>query len=167
MEAPRYFGTFLERVILNHLTVELHNDCIWHKFFAMQDKDLTLGKAYSAVLWNKPAQGENKEFCSIHVTISVCASDDDAQAHGRPDSRATGLAEADTKHPTSYDVTGNPAVDATSNERLKKQQQDLAPHWPPACDHSSTPVCRTNPAKQLTGPGRLQTHVGRQGRWQR
>ncbi|KAL1434648.1 hypothetical protein MTO96_011512 [Rhipicephalus appendiculatus] len=45
-------------------------------------------------------------------------------------SRATGLAVADTKYPTSYDVAGNAAVDATNNERLKTQPRDLPPRLP-------------------------------------
>ncbi|KAL1437625.1 hypothetical protein MTO96_048741 [Rhipicephalus appendiculatus] len=35
---------------------------------------------------------------------------------------------------------------------------------PQAYNHSSTPACRPNPARQLTRPGRLQAYVGRQGR---
>ncbi|KAL1469524.1 hypothetical protein MTO96_041020 [Rhipicephalus appendiculatus] len=57
-----------------------------------------------------------------------------------------------------------------SNKQRTTQDATTGPtpqDCPQAFHHSSTPACRPNPARQLTGPGRLQAYVSRQVRRER
>ncbi|KAL1474585.1 hypothetical protein MTO96_020572 [Rhipicephalus appendiculatus] len=59
-----------------------------------------------------------------------------------------------------------PSTQQTTNDS-RRNHGTYPQDCPQAYNHSSTPACRPDPARQLTGPGRLQAYVGRQGRRER
>ncbi|KAL1482624.1 hypothetical protein MTO96_050309 [Rhipicephalus appendiculatus] len=82
--------------------------------------------------------------------------------HGRPD-----LPEPiPSSLPRTTSQATPPSTQQTTNDS-RRNHGTYPQDCPQAYNHSSTPACRPDPARQLTGPGRLQAYVGRQGRRER